>query len=67
MVTVTSGDGFDPKTGQPRQPNDVSKEVGIQRRNDVTIENVKKLILRAIKNTETIATAPLNKRAPPIE
>jgi hypothetical protein len=49
MVTVTSGDGFDPKTGQPRQPNDVSKEVGIQRRNDVTIENVKKLILRAIE------------------
>jgi hypothetical protein len=49
MVTVTSGDGFDPKTGQPRQPDDVSKEVGIQRRNDVTIENVKKLILRAIE------------------
>jgi hypothetical protein len=49
MVTVTSGDGFDPKTGQPRQPNDVSKEVGIRQRDDVTIENVKKLILRAIE------------------
>jgi len=49
MVTVTSGDGFDPKTGEPRQANDVSKQVGIQRRNDVTIENVKKLILRAIE------------------
>ncbi|MGH6672361.1 MAG: hypothetical protein ACRECV_10370 [Xanthobacteraceae bacterium] len=49
MITVTSGDGFDPKTGQPRGPNDVSKEVGIQQRDDVTIENVKKLILRAIE------------------
>jgi hypothetical protein len=49
MVTVTSGDGFDPKTGEPRQPNDVSKEVGIHQRNDVTIANVKKLILRAIE------------------
>jgi hypothetical protein len=49
MVTVTSGDGFDPKTGQPRQPNNVSKDVGIERRDEVTIENVKKLILRAIE------------------
>jgi hypothetical protein len=49
MVTVTSGDGFDPKTGQPRQPDDVSKDVGIRRRDDVTVENVKKLILRAIE------------------
>jgi hypothetical protein len=47
-ATVTSGDGFD-VTGQPRQPKNVSKEIGIQRRDDVTIENVKKLIMRAIE------------------
>jgi hypothetical protein len=46
-VTVTSGNGFD-KTGQPHQPKNVSAEVGIHRRHDVTIENVKKLIMRAI-------------------
>jgi hypothetical protein len=48
MVTVTTGHGFD-KTGQPHQPANVSEEVGIQRRADVTIENVKKLIMRAIE------------------
>jgi hypothetical protein len=47
-VTVTSGHGFD-KTGQPHQPKNVSEEVGFQRRDDVTIENVKKLIMRAIE------------------
>jgi hypothetical protein len=47
-VTVTSGDGFD-VTGQPKQPKNVSEEVGIRRRDDVTIENVKKLIMRAIE------------------
>src|SRR5271154_4880274 len=47
-VTVTSGDGFD-VTGQPKHPKNVSEEVGIQRRDDVTIENVKKLIMRAIE------------------
>ena len=47
MVTVTSGDGFD-LTGQPKQPENVSEKVGIQRRDDLTIENVKKLILAAI-------------------
>jgi hypothetical protein len=48
MVTVTSGRGFD-KTGQPHQPKNVSEEVGFQRRDDITIENVKKLIMRAIE------------------
>ena len=48
MVTVTCGDGFD-VTGQPKQPKNVSEEIGIQRREDVTIENVKKLIVRAIE------------------
>ena len=47
-VTVTCGDGFD-VTGQPKQPKNVSEEIGIQRRDDVTIENVKKLIMRAIE------------------
>ena len=47
-VTVTSGHGFD-KTGQPHQSKNVSAEVGFQRRDDVTIENVKKLIMRAIE------------------
>jgi hypothetical protein len=48
MVTVTSGHGFD-KTGHPHQSKNVSAEVGFQRRDDVTIENVKKLIMRAIE------------------
>jgi hypothetical protein len=48
MVTVTSGDGID-VTGQPKQAKNVSEEVGIQRRDDVTIDNVKKLIMRAIE------------------
>jgi len=48
VVTVTCGDGFD-VTGQPKQPKNVSEEIGIQRRDDVTIENVKKLIMRAIE------------------
>ena len=47
-VTVTCGDGFD-VTGQPKQPKNVSKEIGIERRDDVTIESVKKLIMRAIE------------------
>jgi hypothetical protein len=46
-VTITSGDGFS-LTGQPQQPVNVSEKVGIQRRDDLTIENVKKLILGAI-------------------
>ncbi len=46
-VTVTSGNGFD-RTGQPQQPKNVSEKVGIQRRDDLTTENVKKLILGAI-------------------
>ena len=48
MVTVTSGNGFD-LSGHPKQPKNVSEEVGIQRRDDVTIENIKKLIMRAIE------------------
>ena len=48
MVTVTCGDGFD-AIGQPKQPKNVSEEIGIQRRDDVTIDNVKKLIMRAIE------------------
>ena len=48
VVTVTCGDGFD-VTGQPKQPKNVSEETGIQRRDDVTIDNVKKLIMRAIE------------------
>jgi len=48
VVTVTCGDGFD-VTGQPKQPKNVSEEIGIQRRDDITIENVKKLIMRAIE------------------
>ena len=48
VVTVTCGDGFD-VTGKPKQPKNVSEEIGIQRRDDVTTENVKKLIIRAIE------------------
>jgi hypothetical protein len=48
IVTITCGDGFDVK-GQPKQPKNVSEEVGIQRRDDLTVESVKKLILRAIE------------------
>ena len=47
VVTVTSGDAFD-LAGQPQQPKNVSEKVGIQKRDDLTIENVKKLILGAI-------------------
>jgi hypothetical protein len=47
-VAVTCGDGFD-VAGQPKRPKNVSEEIGIQRRDDVTIENVKKLIMRAIE------------------
>jgi hypothetical protein len=47
-VVVSSGNGFD-VTGQPKQPENVSEEVGMRRRDDVTIENVKKLIMRAIE------------------
>ena len=46
-VTVTSGDGFG-LTGEPQQAVNVSEKVGIQKRDDLTIENVKKLILGAI-------------------
>jgi hypothetical protein len=46
-VTITSGDGFG-LTGEPQQAVNVSEKVGIQKRNDLTIENVKKLILGAI-------------------
>jgi hypothetical protein len=48
VVTVTCGDGFD-VTGQPKRPKNVSEEIGIQRRDDITIENIKKLIMRAIE------------------
>jgi hypothetical protein len=47
-VAVTSGDGFDIKTGHPQQPENIGEKVGIQQRDDLTIENVKKLILGAI-------------------
>jgi hypothetical protein len=47
-VTVTRGDGFD-VTGQPHQPENVSEEVGIERRDDITIANVKRLIMCAIE------------------
>jgi hypothetical protein len=57
MVTVTCGDGFD-VTGQPKQPKNISEEVGIQRRDDVTIENVKKLIMRAIEEYRTDRNLP---------
>jgi hypothetical protein len=56
-VTVTSGDGFD-KTGQPHQPTNVSEKVDIQRRDDLTIENVKKLILGAIEEYRNDREAP---------
>ena len=57
MVSVTSGDGFD-VAGQPKWPKDVSEEVGIRRRNDLTIENVKKLIMRAIEEYRVDRAAP---------
>jgi hypothetical protein len=57
VVTVTCGDGFD-VTGQPKQPKNVSEEIGIQRREDVTIENVKKLIMRAIEEYRRDRDAP---------
>ncbi len=57
VVTVTCGDGFD-VTGQPKQPKNVSQEIGIQRRDDVTIENVKKLIMRAIEEYRNDHHAP---------
>ena len=41
VVTVTCGHGFD-VAGQPKQPKNVSKGIGIQRRDDVTIENMSK-------------------------
>jgi hypothetical protein len=56
-VTVTSGDRFD-VTGQPHPSKNVSEEVGIQRRGDVTIENVKKLIMRAIEEYRNDRDAP---------
>jgi hypothetical protein len=56
-VTVTSGDSFD-KTGPLHQSKNVSEEVGIRRRDDLTVENVKKLILRAIEEYRTDRDAP---------
>ncbi len=56
-VSCTSGDGFD-FAGQPHQPENVSEEVGIQRRDDVTIVNIKKLIMRAIEEYRNDRTAP---------
>ncbi len=46
------------RDGQPKQPTNVSEEVGIQRRDDVTIENVKKLIMRAIEEYRNDRDAP---------
>ena len=57
MVTVTSGSGFD-VSGHPKQPKNVSEEVGIQRRSDVTIDNIKKLIMRAIEEYRNDGDAP---------
>src|ERR1700722_14879572 len=56
-VIVTSGNGFD-VTGQPKQAENVSDEVGMRRRDDVTIENVKKLIMRAIEEYRNDRDAP---------
>jgi hypothetical protein len=56
-VTVTSGDRFD-MAGQPHPAKNVSEEVGIQRRGDVTAANVKKLILRAIEEYRNDRDAP---------
>jgi len=57
MVTVTSGNGFD-VSGRPKQPKNVSEEVGIRQRDDVTIENIKKLIMRAIEEYRNDRDAP---------
>jgi hypothetical protein len=57
VVTVTSGTGFD-LSGHPKQPNNVSEEVGIRRRADVTVENIKKLIMRAIEEYRNDRDAP---------
>jgi hypothetical protein len=59
-VTVTSGDGFG-LTGEPQQAVNVSEKVGIQKIDDLTIENVKKLILGAIAEYRNDRTR--NKRA----
>ena len=48
MVSVTCSWKFDETGRQPYKPQDISEKVGIQRRQDITVENVKKLILRAI-------------------
>ena len=61
-VTVTCGDGFD-VTGQPKQPKNVSEEIGIQRRDDLTMENVKKLIMRAIEEYRNDRDPPGARRA----
>jgi hypothetical protein len=47
-VTVTRGDSFGLAGEEPQHPVNVSKDVGIQKLDDLTIENVKKLILVAI-------------------
>jgi hypothetical protein len=57
-VTVTCGDGFDIKTGHPQQPENIGEKVGIQQRDDLTIENVKKLILGAIAEYRNDRNAP---------
>ena len=56
-VTITSGDGFG-LTGEPQQAVNVSEKVGIQKRDDLTIENVKKLILGAIAEYRNDRDAP---------
>ena len=49
MVTVTCGDGFD-ATGQPKTGQERKRGVSVPSDAvDVTIENVKKLIMRAIE------------------
>ncbi len=46
------------RPGQPHQPTNVSEKVNIKRLNDLTIENVKKLILGAIEEYRNDRDAP---------
>jgi hypothetical protein len=67
-VTVTRGDSFGLAGQEPQHPVNVSKDVGIQKRDDLTIENVKKLILGAIgeyRNDRTTNERADNKDATP--
>ena len=57
MVTVTSGSGFD-VSGHPRQPKNVSEEVGIQRRDDVTARNNIKELCARIQEYRNDGDAP---------